>query len=156
MSSNAISATTAATSPSGSIFVLDENFPQPFLAIEVLRKAIRRLSVDIKLLEEVGSDLFGSPDDHLIRVLDQRGVEGLFTCDEGMIYLPEVQHAIAATGFTVVTVRGGTSDPIMATGVILAHLREIAAEHQLGQDQIWRLGTRRVRPITVAEHRAKS
>lgn len=149
------SSATSVTPPSPARFVLDENFPQPILGLEILRKAVRRrISMDIVLLEDVDPDLFGYHDHDLVRALADRGVEGLFTCDDAMVFRPEVLQAILDTGFSVVTCRRAGDDPILASGLILAHLGEIGSEHRRGSDQIWRLGAAAVKPMRVAEQRA--
>lgn len=111
--------------------------------------------MEIKVLEEIDSALFGFHDHDLIRALDARGIEGLLICDDAMVFRPEVQRAILDTGFSVVTCRRAGDDPIYATGLVLVHLREIGTEHRRGQDQIWRLGAASAKSVSVAEHRAQ-
>lgn len=134
--------------------MLDESFPQPIVGATLLRNAVRkRVLMEIKLLGEIDASLFGEHDHNLIRALDGRGTEGLFTCDDAMVFRPEVLQAIADTGFSVVTCRRAGNDPIMASGLVLVHLHEIAAQHRRGQDQVWRLGAAPTKPVSVADHR---
>jgi len=151
------SSETSPTPPSLSTFVLDENFPQPILAEAVLRKAVRkRVQLEIKMLSDVDAALLGYQDHDLIRALDARGAEGLITCDDAMVFRPEVQKVIQDTGFSVVTCRKAGDDPIRATGLVLVHLREIGQEHSKGHDQIWRLGAAKAKPLSVAQHRRQN
>lgn len=139
------------------IFVLDESFPQPIVGATVLRSQVRkRVPLDIRLLEDVDQTLYETHDHHLIRALDAQGVEGLFTCDDAMVFRPEVLRAIGDTGFTVVTAQRAGDDPILASGLVLVHLGEIAAQHRRGNDQIWRLGAAPSRPMSVEEHRERN
>lgn len=151
------SSATSATRPSLPTFVLDENFPQPLLAEAVLQKAVRkRVKLEIKLLREVDPALFGYLDHDLIRALDGRGAEGLITCDDSMLFRPEVQSAIEDTGFSVVTCRRAGDDPIRATGLLLVHLREIGQGHVKGTAQIWRLGASPAKAMSIAELRRQN
>lgn len=114
------SSATSPPLPSLSIFALDENFPQPLLAEVLLQKAVRkRVALDIKMLSDIDTALLGYHDHDLIRALDSRGVEGLITCDDSMVFRPEVQKAIEDTRFSIVTCRKAGDDPIMATGLVL-------------------------------------
>jgi hypothetical protein len=123
-----------------------------------LWEAIRKwkgLLVEIVPLASVDPALQTARDHDLIQSLHDAGVEGLITHDDDMVFLPEVLRVIEETGFSVVTVRQPYgSDPMLATGLVFAHMREIAEDHERGTDQIWRLGTSRARAMSVAEHTA--
>ncbi len=66
-------------------------------------------------------------------------MEGLVTNDDRMLALPEVLAMVQQTGFTLVTCRRTGHDPLVATGLLLAHLGRIARRHRSGVSQVWRL-----------------
>lgn len=137
--------------PKRPAFALDENFPQP-----ILREAINKyvLGIEIALLVDVDLNLLGAYQDHeLIVELAGRGIEGLITCDDSMIFRPEVLDAIERTGFSVVTCRRVGDDPVRASGLLLVHLPDVAKRHQSRRPQIWRLGTVESRPLPFSEHK---
>lgn len=138
-------------SPKRPIFALDENFPQP-----ILREAIDKfvLGIEIVLLVDLEPSLLGAYQDHeLIADLARRGVEGLITCDDNMIFRSEVLDAIERARFSVVTCRRVGDDPVRASGLLLVHLPDVAKRHKRGQSQIWRLGTAESRPLEFSEHK---
>jgi hypothetical protein len=110
--------------------------------------------VEIVLLTELDPNLLGAYQDHeLIEELAQRGFEGLITCDDAMIFRPEVLDAIRQTRFSVVTCRRVGDDPVRASGLLLVHLPDVARRQRQDRPQIWRLGTVESRPLEFAEHR---
>ena len=138
-------------SPERPTFALDENFPQP-----ILREAIDRYVLGIELvpLADLDPSLLGAYQDHeLIRELARRAIQGLITCDDNMIFLPEVLNAIKRTGISVVTCRRVGDDPVRASGLLLVHLPDVAKRHKEGTPQVWRLGTVESKPLKFAEHR---
>jgi len=132
-------------------FALDENFPQP-----ILREAINKyvLGIEIVLLVDLDPALLGAYQDHeLIANLAKRGVEGLITCDDNMVFRSEVLDAMEQARFSVVTCRRVGDDPVRASGLLLVHLPDVAKRHERRQPQIWRLGTSESRPLEFSEHK---
>jgi len=130
---------------------LDENFPQP-----ILPEAIDRyvLGIEIVELSDLDRSLVGAFQDHeLIEELSTRGVDGLITCDDNMLFRPEVIAAIEKTRFTVITCRRVGDDPVRASGLLLVHLPDVVKRYSPEKVQVWRLGTAESRPINFAEHR---
>ena len=112
------------------------------------------LDVEIVLLVDVDPSLLGAYQDHeLIFELAGRDIEGLITCDDNMVFRPEVLEAIEQVGFSVVTCRRVGDDPVRASGLLLTHLPDVVKRHQSGRPQIWRLGTAESRPLDFAEHK---
>jgi hypothetical protein len=123
--------------PDRPIFALDENFPEPILLEIVARYT---LELDLRHIRHIDDRLTGGlSDDRLILALHQLGVEGLVTNDDRMLALPEVLAMVRQTGFTLVTCRRTGHDPLVATGLLLAHLGRIARRHRPGAPQVWRL-----------------
>jgi hypothetical protein len=132
---------------------LDENFPQP-----ILREAIDKyvLDIEIVLLVDLDRSLLGSYQDHeLIANLAGRGVDGLITCDDNMVFRSEVLEAIQRLRFSVVTCRRVGDDPVRASGLLLVHLPDVAKRYDPSQPQIWRLGTVESRPVLFTEHMSR-
>lgn len=123
--------------PERPVFALDENFPDP-----ILLKIVAEYTpeIDLRPIRSMDPRLTrGLADDRLILALHQLAVEGLVTNDDRMLALPEVLAVIQQTGFTVVTCRRTGHDPLVATGLLLAHLGRIGRRHRLGLPQVWRL-----------------
>ena len=60
------------------------------------------------LLVDLDPSLLGAYQDHeLIANLAKRGVEGLITCDDNMVFRSEVLDAMEQANFSVVTCRRG-------------------------------------------------
>ena len=131
-------------------FALDENFPQP-----ILREAIDKfvLGLHIVLLRDIDQTLLGAyQDDELVRELARRRVDGLITCDDSMVFRPEVLKAIDEARFSVVTCRRAGDDPVWASGLLLVHMPDVARRYRRDRPQLWRLGTVESRPIPFREH----
>ncbi len=136
--------------PDRPTFALDENFPQP-----ILREAIDRyvLTIEVVPLSEVDPGLVGAyQDDELIAELTKRRVHGLITCDDNMVFRPEVLGVVQRTRFSLVTCRRVGDDPVRASGLLLVHLPDVARRHRPDRPQIWRLGTVESRPVDFIEH----
>jgi hypothetical protein len=137
--------------PKRPAFALDENFPQP-----ILREAIDKfvLGIEIALLVDIDLSLLGAYQDHeLIAELARKRIDGLVTCDDSMVFRPEVLEAIERFGFTLVTCRRVGDDPVRASGLLLVHLPDVAKRYQRRRPQIWRLGTVESRPLQFSEHK---
>jgi hypothetical protein len=89
----------------------------------------------------------------VLLALHQLGYEGLVTCDENMLWLPETVAVVEQTGLSVVVCAGAGHDPIMASGLLLAHLPHVAKRHRKGSPQIWTLKAVDRGPIPLAKHK---
>ncbi len=132
------------------VFVLDDSFPQP-----ILREAFRHRvpELDIRLLVDFDRRFveYDMPDHRLIQGLWQRGAEGLITCDDNMLDLPEVVKMVEQTRFSVVTVQRRGHDGIAASGLVLAHVARIARRHDPRRPQVWRLSAPERQPQGTRE-----
>lgn len=122
--------------PDRPVFALDENFPEPVL-LEIVR--IHTPELHLRHVRWIDPRLLGLLDHQLILALYQMGVEGLVTNDDRMLSLPEVLASIEQTRLTIVTCRRTGHDPLVATGLLLAHLGRIAGRHRPDRPQVWRL-----------------
>lgn len=112
------------------------------------------MDIEIVPLSELDPSLLGAYQDHeLVAELAKSGIQGLVTCDDNMMFRPEVLDAIEESGFSVVTCRRVGDDPVRASGLLLVHLPDIAKRHMTGRPQIWRLGTAESRPLDFTEHK---
>jgi hypothetical protein len=143
------SSATSKPPPNRPIFVLDENFPEP-----ILRAAIATwvLEVDLRALREFEPRLCGDQveDWQVILGLRQRGAEALLTCDDNMLSVAQVVAVIEQMNFSVVSCRAVGHDPVAASGLLLAHLPNIAKRHVAYRPQVWRLRTAEQRPVPIA------
>lgn len=106
------------------------------------------------LLHDIDPGLLGAYQDHeLVVELARRRIDALVTCDDNMVFRPEVLEAIDRTRFSVVTCRRVGDDPVRASGLLLVHLPDIAKRFERRRPQIWRLGTVESRPLKFSEHR---
>ena len=106
------------------------------------------------MLVDLDPSLLGAYQDHeLIANLAKRGVEGLITCDDNMVFRSEVLDAIEKVRFSLVTCRRVGDDPVRASGLLLVHLPDVAKRHERRTPQIWRLGTIESRPLEFSEHK---
>lgn len=68
------------------------------------------------------------------------------TNDHHMLDLPEVLAIIKQTRFSVVACVRAGDDPLVATGMLLTHLGNVAKRHSSRTTQVWRLNTVEKRP----------
>lgn len=73
----------------------------------------------------------------MVLALKQRDAEALVTCDDNMLLVPRVVAVIEQTRFTVASCRAAGHDPVLATGILLAHYRAsrsatVATSHRCG------------------------
>lgn len=116
---------------------MDENFPDP-LVLEIANRFTPEL--DLQPIRTIEPRLTGGiGDDRVILGLHQLGIEGLVTNDANMLSLPEVLTIIEQTGFAVVACESTGHDALVATGLLLTHLRRVARRHQSGTPQVWLL-----------------
>lgn len=138
--------------PDRPVFVLDENFPQPILD-EALGKWV--LDVDLRSIRVYEPRPVGGSDDwQVVLGLKQSGAQALITCDDNMLFVPRVVAVIEQTRFTVVTCRAAGHDPVLATGILLAHLPRIIKRHRPDLAQVWRLTAVEQRPIPIKKQKA--
>ncbi|HEV8563823.1 MAG TPA: hypothetical protein VGR41_02805 [Actinomycetota bacterium] len=97
------------------------------------------LEVDLQPLREFEPRLLGAQDWEVVLGLSQRGAQALLTCDDSMLSVARVVAVIEQTLFTVVTCRRVGHDPVVASGLLLAHLPSIGRRHDPARPQIWRL-----------------
>lgn len=133
----------AQSQPSRPRFALDENFP-----VSILRQIVVGWTPELDLLDvrNIDGRLLTLDDHQLILALHQSGYEGLVTNDHHMLDLPEVLAIIKQTKFSVVACIRAGDDPLVATGVLLTHLRNVAKRHNNRTAQLWRLNTAEKRP----------
>lgn len=60
----------------------------------------------------------------------------MITCDDNMVFRPEVLEAIEESGFSVVTCRRVGDDPVRASGLLLVHLPDIAKRYREDRPEI--------------------
>lgn len=70
-----------------------------------------------------------------------------------MLWLPETVAVVEQTGLSVVVCAGAGHDPIMASGLLLAHLPHVAKRHRKGSPQIWTFKAVDTGPIPLAKHK---
>ena len=120
----------------------------------ILREALAKWVLDARIVSLVEIDPAlsrGYTDDALIRELAARGVQGLLTCDDNMVYRTEVLEAIDDTNFSVVTFRRVGHDPVKASGLLLVHLSEVVKRYEHESPQIWQIGSAEVWPTDFYE-----
>lgn len=131
-------------------FGVDHNFPLP-----ILLDVVRRWTPELRLvpLKEIDSGLTKDLGDHrVIQGLWQKGFLGLLTCDDSMLWLPEVVGIIAQTRFSVVACVNSGDDPLRATGLLLSQLPHIAKRHDPTKPQVWFLKVSERQPRRFHEH----
>jgi hypothetical protein len=86
--------------------------------------------------------------------LKQLGAEGFISCDDNMLDNPRVVAVIEQTTFTVVSCEKTGHDPIVASGLLLAHVPRVAKRHNAAMPQVWRLRPTEERPKKIGELKA--
>jgi hypothetical protein len=66
----------------------------------------------------------------------------LVTCDSGMLSQAREMCALERTGLTLVIADAAGHDPILATGLVLAHIQRISQLVETGTAKIFRLKAR--------------
>ena len=74
------------------------------------------------------------------------GYAGLITTDSGMIKLPRELCVVLQTKFSLVVVEEAGHDPLIASGLVLAHLPQICGKWHPDKAQVFRLRTSSLRP----------
>lgn len=104
-------------------------------------------------LKEIDPGLTRDLGDHrVIQGLWQKGFEGLVTCDDSMLWLPEVVVMIAQTKFSVVACVDSGDDPLKATGLLLTQIPHVVKRHDPRKSQVWLLKTTERQPKDFAKH----
>lgn len=70
-----------------------------------------------------------------------------------MLWLPETVAVIEQTGLSLVVCAGAGHDPIMASGLLLAHLPHVAKRHRRGRPQVWVFKAVDRGPIELSKHK---
>jgi hypothetical protein len=138
--------------PDRPLFILDQNFPQPILdqALELYVPEI-----DIRALRDFEPRLTADHEDwEVVLGIFQLGAEGFITCDDNMLDNPRVVAVIEQTKLTVVSCESSGHDPIVASGLLLAHLPRVRKRHDPETPQVWRLRPTEERPRKVADLKA--
>lgn len=119
------------------LFALDQNFPEPI--INALNEFIPE--ADLVPLEEISPLLVADTDDWEILLAlhhHARPWDGLITNDR-MLGLPREMAVVRQTRLTLVVTLGAGHDPILATGLLFAHLAYICEHTSRERGQIWPL-----------------
>lgn len=135
--------------PDRPLFVTDQNFPRP-----ILKDALRIYVPEIRIeaLWDVEPRLTRDHEDwEVILGLKQLGAEGFISCDDNMLDNPRVVAVIEQTKFTVVSCQETGHDPIVASGLLLAHVPRISKRHDSDKPQVWRLRPTEEKPKKMAE-----
>lgn len=131
-------------------FGVDHNFPLPPL-LDVVHRWTPEL--DLVPLREIDPRLTRDLGDHrVIQGLWQRGFQGLVTCDDSMLWLPEVVAMVAQTRTSIVACVDSGDDPLKATGLLLTQLSHVAKRHDPTKPQIWFLNVAERLPKDFAKH----
>jgi hypothetical protein len=122
------------------LFALDHNYPEPI--IDQAREYL--VAVELVPIAAIDPRLPELEDWQLLLALhhDERPWDGMISNDTSML---EQERELAVLGFThlslVAPVAAG-HDPIRSTGLVLAHIENIASQTTPARPQIWRLAGR--------------
>lgn len=122
------------------LFALDHNYPEPII------EQARTYLTDVELVPIAAVDprLAELEDWELLLALHhhERSWDGMISNDTSML---EQERELAVLGYTrlslVAPVAAG-HDPIRSTGLVLAHIENIAARTTPARPQIWKLAAR--------------
>lgn len=120
------------------LFALDQNFPQPIVAVlqDYMTEA------ELVPLGNIDSRLTADIEDWQILLalhLHPRPWDGLITTDSGILSLPREIAVIMQTHLTLVVAEAAGHDPLRATGLVLTYLPWIAAHTRADEGQLWAL-----------------
>jgi hypothetical protein len=135
--------------PEQPLFVTDQNFPQP-----ILREAIEKYVLGLRIvsLGKLEARLArGYEDWQVILALRQLGAEGFISNDENMLYSARVVAVIEQTKLSVVVCAGVGHNPVVASGLLLTNLPDIAKRHRSNQPQVWILRHAERRPTPMGK-----
>jgi hypothetical protein len=116
-------------------FALDQNFPQPIVA--VLREFMAE--AELVAVADIDARLTDCDDWELLLALHhhEHNWDGLITTDSGMLSMPRELSVLMQTKLTLVVADAAGHDPLKATGLVLAYLPWIAAHTQEDLAQVW-------------------
>lgn len=119
---------------------------------------VRKWTTELELvpLNDIDSRLTKDLGDHrVIQGLWQLGFQGLVTCDDSMVWLPEVVSIVRQTRFSVVACKDSGHDALKASGLLLTQIQGVAKRHDPARPQIWILNVVERGLTQFAEHAAK-
>ena len=122
------------------LFALDQNFPQPI--VDGLRDWLAP-QVELVPIAQIDNRLATVKDDWKILLAlhnHERPWDGLITTED-MTALPRELAVLCQTRLTLVVAVGAGHDPVMATGLVLAHISNICNRTRPDRSQVWRLRT---------------
>lgn len=119
------------------LFALDHNYPMPI--IEQAKPYLR--DVELVPIGDIDARLPELDDWELLLALHHHSREwdGLISNDTSML---DQERELAVLGFTHLTLVAPVAaghDPIRSTGLVLAHIEDIASRTTLRKPQVWRL-----------------
>jgi hypothetical protein len=122
------------------LFALDHNYPAP-----IIEQAQPYLDdVELVYIEKIDSRLPEFDDWELLLALHHhpRDWDGMISNDTSML---DQERELAVLGYTQLTLVAPVAaghDPIRSTGLVLAHIENIASQTTPRRPQVWRLGGR--------------
>lgn len=122
------------------LFALDHNYPAP-----IIERATPYLSgVELAFIGEIDSRLPEFDDWELLLALHHHSREwdGLISNDTSMLDQERELAVLGYTHLTLVAPVAAGHDPIRSTGLVLAHIENIASQTTPRKPQVWRLGSR--------------
>lgn len=120
------------------LFALDQNFPQP-----ILDALTDFLEADLVPIARIDNRLATVENDWRILLALHNHVrpwDGLITTED-MTSLPREMAVLCQTKLTLVIAVSQGHDPVTATGLVLAHLKNICNRTQPDRAQVWKLRT---------------
>lgn len=122
------------------LFALDHNYPEP-----IMKEAAPYLeAVELVWIQDIDSRLPEFDDWELLLALHhhERSFDGLISNDANMLNQEKELAVLGYTRLTLVAPDAVGHDPIRSTGLVLAHIEDIAARTTPRRPQIWKLHRR--------------
>lgn len=119
------------------LFALDHNYPAP-----IIEQAMPYLSgVELAFIEDIDGRLPEFEDWELLLALHHhpRQWDGIISNDTSMLDQERELAVLGYTHLTLVAPVAAGHDPIRSTGLVLAHIEDIAARTTPRKPQVWRL-----------------
>lgn len=122
------------------LFALDHNYPEP-----IINRAKDYLpEVELVFIGEIDSRLPELEDWQLLLALHHhtREWDGMISNDTSML---DQERELAVLGYTCLSLVAPVAaghDPIRSTGLVLAHIENIASQTTSRKPQVWRLASR--------------
>jgi hypothetical protein len=121
------------------LFALDQNFPQPIVAVldDYMTEA------ELVPIEQIDPRMSTLDDWEILLALHHhdRAWAGLVTTDSDMLALPREMAVLCQTKLTLVVTEEAGHDPLKATGLVLSHLPGICQRTDPERAQLWVLRT---------------